>query len=195
MMLASPAVWARLEIYADVLTAWNARINLIGRTTEASLKCRHLLDSLAVLPLLPAGVRRLVDLGTGAGLPGLPVAIVSGVETHLVDRDRRKCAFLREAARLTSAPVVIHEGDFSTLPGLSADAVLSRATGTLAALLDGGWRHARKGGVMVFHKTHSQAAEIAAARKRWRFALQAFASPADARGRLWRICGLERRRD
>lgn len=193
-MLAAPVVGTRLDLYAETLATWNARINLIGRAGQDALRTRHLADSLAVLPLLPSGARRLVDLGSGAGLPGLPVAIATGIETHLVDRDQRKCAFLREAARLTAAPVVVHQGDFFTLPSLGADVLLSRATAALGTLLDAGRRHARKGGVMLLHKSDSQGDEQALAGDAWRFDLQVFANPTDVRGRLWRIANWAPRR-
>jgi 16S rRNA (guanine527-N7)-methyltransferase len=192
-MLASADAEAKLSAFAGLLLAWNARINLIGRGDEAVLSSRHVADSLAVLPLMPPGVRRIVDFGSGGGLPGLPVAIASGIETHLVDRDRRKCAFLREAGWRSGAPVVVHEADFMRLPPLKADLVLCRATAALPALLDAASRHARKGGTMLFHKSDSQAAEITAARQRWKFTLQILETSSDTRGRLWRLSDLARR--
>lgn len=191
-MLASPDAWARLSIYADLLLEWNARINLIGRGETDGLLRRHLQDSLAVVPLLPAGAGSIVDLGSGAGLPGLAVAIATGLETHLVERDQRKCAFLREASRRTNTPVGIHCADFGDLSPLAADVVLSRATASLTALLDAGRRHARKGGVMVLHKSSAQEPEMTAARTAWMFTAQVFLNPVDPRGRLWRIAGIER---
>jgi 16S rRNA (guanine527-N7)-methyltransferase len=189
-MLVSAEAEGRISAYADLLLAWNARINLVGCGDRDGLTARHLADSLAVLPLLPAGARRIADLGSGGGLPGVPVAIASGIETHLVERDRRKCAFLREAAWRSRAPIVVHEADFMDLLPLGADVVLSRATASLPVLLDGASRHARKGGMMLFHKSESQAGEIGSAREGRRFTIQIFRNPADGRGRLWRISDL-----
>ncbi|MCC7284446.1 MAG: 16S rRNA (guanine(527)-N(7))-methyltransferase RsmG [Acetobacteraceae bacterium] len=194
-MLASTAVEARLAAYLRLLETWNSRINLVGRGEGAGLIQRHLLDSLAVVPLLPASATRIVDLGAGGGFPGLVVAIATGIATHLIERDQRKCAFLREARRQTDAPVEVHQADFSTLPALAADVVLSRATARLPGLLDAAARHARKGGTMLFHKSEAQTAEIEAARAGWRFRVQDFANPADRRGRVWRITELRRHHD
>jgi len=191
-VLASAAAEIRLGTYLSLLEAWNSRINLVGRGELAVLARRHLMDSLAILPLLPSGADRIVDLGAGAGFPGLPLAISAGIETHLVDRDQRKCAFLREARRQTGAPARVHEADFMALPPLGADVVLSRATAQLPSLLDAAARHARKGGTMLFHKSRSQAAEIESARAGWRFVLQELANPADPRGCIWRITELHR---
>lgn len=192
-MLASGEAASRIRAYADVLLAWNARINLIGRAEGAQVMARHVEDSLAALALLPPGAARLADIGAGGGLPGLPLAIATGAETHLVDRDQRKCAFLREAVRVAACRGVVHAADFARLPPLGADVVLSRATAALPALLAAAWRHGRRGSVMVFHKSAAQAPEIEAARPAWRFTVQVLPAGADPRGRLWRITGLEPR--
>jgi 16S rRNA (guanine(527)-N(7))-methyltransferase RsmG len=191
VILASAGAVVRLGIFLDLLRSWNQRINLIARGDAAVLPERHVADSLSVVPLAPPGTARAVDLGSGGGLPGVPFAIASGIETHLIDRDQRKCAFLREAARVTGAPVVVHAADFVSAPRLGADLLLSRATAALPVLLDAGWRHGRKGVVMLLHKSSRQSEEIAAARARWRFDLQILSSPAADESRVWRISGLE----
>jgi 16S rRNA (guanine527-N7)-methyltransferase len=191
-MLAAAAADGRLGIFLDLLLAWTQRINLIAPGDRRDAAARHVADSLAVLACVPAGTGRAIDLGAGGGLPGLPFAIASGIETHLVERDQRKAAFLREAVRVTAAPAIVHAADFLALPALRADLVLSRATAALPLLLDGGWRHGGKGAVMLLHKSSRQGDEIEAARARWRFDLQVLSNPAAVDGRLWRISGLAR---
>src|SRR5918912_3476535 len=93
----------RLAAYLDLLRRWQRTINLVGAATLDDPWRRHLLDSAQLLRFLPEGVRRLVDLGSGAGLPGLALAILGVPEVHLIESDRRKAAFLREAARATGA--------------------------------------------------------------------------------------------
>jgi 16S rRNA (guanine527-N7)-methyltransferase len=183
----------RLARFVEILTTWNRKINLVGRSTSDLVLTRHVEDSLAVLPLLPATVRRIVDLGSGGGLPGFVVALATGIDCHLVDRDQRKCAFLREAGRVACASVVVHAADFEALPPVAADVILSRATGSLDLLLGAGVRHGRKGGVMVFHKSTAQWPEVDTARARWRFAIQRFANASDDRGELWRVSQVEPR--
>src|SRR5689334_7633402 len=87
----------RLQAYADILVAWNQRLNLVGRGTIDDLWRRHMLDSAQLHALLPAGAKILVDLGSGAGFPGLVLAIMGGPHVHLVESDQRKAVFLREA--------------------------------------------------------------------------------------------------
>ena len=90
------------------MRAWNPKINLVSSGDLGSLRARHIDDALALVPLVPPGTRRAIDLGSGGGLPGLVLAIATGITFDLVESDTRKSAFLREAARVTAAPAVIH---------------------------------------------------------------------------------------
>jgi 16S rRNA (guanine527-N7)-methyltransferase len=122
---------ARLEAYAALLLAWNRRVNLVGRGTEEDLWRRHMLDSAQLHPLIPAGARTLVDLGSGAGFPGLVLAILGGPHVHLVESDQRKAVFLREAARVTGAAAMVHAIRIEAAPPLAADIVTARALAPL----------------------------------------------------------------
>src|SRR5439155_10609992 len=107
---------SRLEAYAALLTQWSARINLVGRDTIPDLWRRHILDSAQLWPLIPEVVRNLIDLGSGAGFPGLVLAILGVPGVELVEADSRKCAFLREAARITEADVEIRPCRIQAVP-------------------------------------------------------------------------------
>lgn len=193
MWLAAGDARMRLDRYVEVLGRWNARINLVGRGDMDAIRQRHIADCLQLSALIPAGATRDVDLGAGAGLPGLVVAIATGAHVHLIERDRRKAAFLREVIGQTGAAATVHGADFLALPPLGADVVLSRATAPLTALLDAAHRHGRNGAVMLFHKSSNQAAEIDAAAQRFVFAIQRLPSRSDARGEIWRVQGLQPR--
>src|SRR5215831_3711089 len=107
---------ARLEAYAELLTRWSARINLVGRVTIPDLWCRHLLDSAQLRQFLSDSVGSLIDLGSGAGLPGLILAILGVPGVELVEADSRKCAFLREAVRITEADALIRACRIEAVP-------------------------------------------------------------------------------
>ncbi|MDE0058369.1 MAG: 16S rRNA (guanine(527)-N(7))-methyltransferase RsmG [Defluviicoccus sp.] len=126
----------RLEAYVALLRRWQRRRNLIGRGTEADIWRRHILDSGQLAAHLPAGARRIVDLGSGAGLPGLVLAILTGAETTLVEADAVKAAFLAEAARLTEAPCEIRRARIEDLAPWPVDALTARALAPLPRLLD-----------------------------------------------------------
>jgi 16S rRNA (guanine527-N7)-methyltransferase len=117
-----------------VLVEWQRAINLVSRRSLADLWRRHMLDSAQLLALAP-GARCWVDLGSGAGFPGLVLAILGAPEVHLIESDGRKCAFLREAARRAGAPVTVHEGRIEAIAPWPADVVVARACAPLPRLL------------------------------------------------------------
>lgn len=167
---------ARLERYAELLTLWQPKINLVGPKTMAEMWTRHFLDSAQLLPLV-AGATRLADLGSGGGFPGLVLAILTGAQTHLVESDQRKAIFLREVSRETSAPVTVHAARAEALEPLVADIVTARALAPLAELLPLAYRHIRPGGRTVFLKGAEWQGEVVAAREQgWMFHVKHFPS-------------------
>ncbi|MBU8544489.1 16S rRNA (guanine(527)-N(7))-methyltransferase RsmG [Roseomonas sp. ROY-5-3] len=178
----------RLHAYADLLLRWNSRINLIGRATIESLRQRHIEDCLQLVPLLPEGDGPIGDLGSGAGLPGLVLAIATGRPTHLVESDRRKAAFLTEAAarlgltRVTIHPTRIEEARLPPLALLTA-----RALAPLKALLPEAARLLAPGGTALFPKGRMAEAELAEVASDWSFTLDRFASRTDPEATIFRL--------
>ena len=125
----------RLEVYAAHLRRWQGAINLVSRASLDDLWRRHFLDSAQLLRHAPAGVHWL-DLGSGAGFPGLVLAIM-GARVTLVESDQRKCVFLREAARLSGAAVSILAQRIEDPPtGMDAvDIITARALAPLDRLI------------------------------------------------------------
>jgi 16S rRNA (guanine527-N7)-methyltransferase len=151
----------RLQRYAAALIRWQARINLVAPATLPDLWRRHMLDSAQLLQLVPAGTRRLIDLGSGAGFPGLVLAILGVPEVHLVEADSRKCAFLREAARLAvAANVIVHNRRIEAMPAEAFEVVTARALAPLAELLKLASRFAGPGTVFLFPKGRGLAEEL-----------------------------------
>ena len=161
------ATMARLTTYAETLVKWQARINLVGPDTLPDLWHRHMLDSAQLLPLIPKSAKRLVDLGSGAGFPGLVLAILGAPDVHLVESDARKAAFLREAARLTATPIAVHVARIEALAPLGADVVTARALAPLGKLLNWAVPHLAPGGVCLFLKGKSGEDELTEAGKEW----------------------------
>ncbi len=141
----------RLIRYAEALQRWQARINLVGRDTLRDLWRRHMLDSAQLLPLIPSQARRLIDLGSGAGFPGLVLAVLGVPEVHLVEADARKCVFLREAARVAeSANVTVHNRRIEAMPAVPFDVVTARALAPIGVLFELAGRFAGPGTVYLF---------------------------------------------
>ena len=134
---------ARLALYVDRLRDWQRVKNLVGPSTLDHVWSRHIADSAQVLALAPQA-RRWVDLGSGAGFPGLVLAIMlagqAGATVDLVESNARKCAFLRDVIRATGAPARVHAGRIEALiPSLEAgvEVVTSRALAPWPTLV--GW--------------------------------------------------------
>ncbi len=125
----------RLKIYAETLISWNKRLNLVGRSTVDDLWRRHFLDSAQLYPLFSPNSKTLLDLGSGAGFPGLVLAIMGCPQVYLVESDRKKAAFLREAARVTGTQVQIHSVRIEALDPFPVDVVTARALAPLTDLL------------------------------------------------------------
>jgi 16S rRNA (guanine527-N7)-methyltransferase len=131
----------RLVVLVELLARWRKATNLIAESTFPTIWTRHIADS-AQLLALSSGARRWLDMGSGAGFPGLVLAIqlvgAPGAVVHCVDSDRRRCAFLREAARATGAPAVIHPNRIESLDRNSigpVDCVTARAFAPLLTTL------------------------------------------------------------
>lgn len=155
-----------LEIYANLLEKWRHAVKLVGKATLNDLWVRHFADSLQVSCAVP-GARRWLDLGSGAGFPGLVTAIKyadePGAVVHLVEADRRKCAFLQHVIRETSAPAIVHCGRLEkVLPALdqTIDAVSARALAPLETLLGYAEKFIGEGAVGVFSKGKQFEAEL-----------------------------------
>jgi 16S rRNA (guanine527-N7)-methyltransferase len=124
-----------LKIYANLLKKWQAKINLVGSATIDELWTRHMLDSAQLYSLLKPDVKTLVDLGSGAGFPGLVLAIMGVPDVHLVESDIRKSTFLREVARQTKINITIHNKRIEDVKPFPADVVTARALANLKNLL------------------------------------------------------------
>lgn len=182
----------RLSAYADLLRKWQPKINLVGPSTLPDLWQRHFLDSAQLYPLLPDGTRRLADIGTGAGFPGLVLAILGVPEVHLIESDSRKCAFLREAARVTGTPVSVHNKRIETVAGLDADVVTARALAPLETLLGWAFPLLHPGGTGLFLKGQNLDGELTDTTKCWKMRTERFDSRSDPTGTVLRVSEIER---
>jgi 16S rRNA (guanine527-N7)-methyltransferase len=182
----------RLEAYVALLKSWNRRINLVGATTLGDPWRRHILDSAQLYPHLPAGTRVLIDLGSGAGLPGAVLAAMGVPEIHLVESDQRKAAFLREAARVMNLPLTIHPERAERLRPFIADVVTARALAGLPDLLDLAERFIGPKTLAIFLKGRTAQDELTLAGKNWTMKSRLCPSLADPGGRIMMLEDLAR---
>lgn len=182
----------RLTLFAGLLLRWNRTINLISRRDEPVLWERHIADSLALIPVLPPEARTAADLGSGAGFPGLVIAIATDRHVHLVESDHRKSAFLREAARATAAPVTVHATRIEVAPLPPMPLITARALAPLATLLDWAGPHLAPNGICVFPKGRTAEEELTAAAERWHMRVERFPSPSDPAATILRLSEIAR---
>jgi 16S rRNA (guanine527-N7)-methyltransferase len=180
-----------------MLVEWQRRVNLIAPSTEPKLWTRHVADSLQLLALAPQA-RIWVDLGSGAGFPGLVIACAlaetPGAHVHLVESNAKKAAFLREATRATGAPAVIHGvkiADFVENAPEPIEAVTARALAPLTELLAAAYPLLIRGAVGLFPKGQDVAAELTEAAKCWRIQATLALSRTDPKARIVVVRGVE----
>jgi 16S rRNA (guanine527-N7)-methyltransferase len=177
----------RLEAYAELLRRWSGRINLVSRNTLGDLWRRHFLDSAQLLPFIPDNTRHLVDLGSGAGFPGLVLAILGVPGVELIESDARKCVFLREAARIANAPVTIVDSRIETVKPHSAEIVTARACAPLDKLLPLAEGFIDRNTLCLFLKGEHVEEELTAAGRGWRMTAARHPSRADPRGVILKL--------
>lgn len=175
----SRETFEQLEIYANLLKAWNKRINLVSPKSLEKLWTRHFLDS-AQLYHMGGGAKHWVDLGSGGGFPGAVIAIIAGdgMKTTLIESDQRKASFLRAVARETKSFEVIAARIEEAEPQ-NADVVSARALAPLSILLDYVSRHLREGGRAILPKGRKAKMETRDALEHWRFDCETYPSKTD----------------
>jgi 16S rRNA (guanine527-N7)-methyltransferase len=185
----------RLAIYAALLEKWQGKINLVGPATLPDLWRRHFLDSAQLLPLLPAATGTLADLGSGAGFPGLVLAIMTDWRVHLLDSDQRKCAFLRQVAVDCGIVdrVTIHPKRIEQVTGLAADVVTARACAPLAELLELAEPFIGEKGTGLFLKGAQAEEELTQAQRHWTMRLDRRESISDPAGTILIVSHLGRK--
>lgn len=189
---ASDEQMARLQRYVDLLVKWQAKINLVGPDTLSDVWSRHMLDSAQLMPLIPRGAK-VVDLGSGAGFPGLVLAIMRpDLDVHLVESDQRKCAFLREVNRETQAGVTVHNARIEALEPLKADVVTSRALASLDKLIGFASIHGLSTRKCLFPKGKRWAEELTQAEISWKMQATPHPSRTEPAGRILELLNIER---
>lgn len=194
-MIISRETEERLKIYQHLLRTWQQKINLISSSTLPHLWERHFSDSLQLLSYLPSQEISLIDLGSGAGFPGLVLAMARPGMLHvtLVESDLRKCIFLETVSRETNTPVKIIRSRIESLTeDLPKDVVTARGLAPLSRLLEYSLPFMKENAIHLFLKGKGVKEEIKEAQKKWEFSLEIFPSLTDSSGRILKIEKLKR---
>ncbi len=182
----------RLERFAALLLRWNRTVTLIARNDEQRLWERHIADSLQLAALMQPVPNRAIDLGSGAGFPGLVLAIATGVPFDLIEADQRKAAYLREAARITGAVVQVHATRIEAAQIIPAPLMTARALAPLPKLLDLAAPLLAPGGVCLFQKGANVQTELTEAASQWHMQVEILPSQTAPEACILRISDLSR---
>lgn len=183
---------SRLEVYAALLERWQRRINLVSGNSLGDLWRRHILDSAQLYPLIPDPARHIVDLGSGGGLPGLVLAAIGASKLTLIESDKRKAAFLREAGRAMGIGVEVIAERLEATPPFRAEIVTARAFAPLPRLLSLAEPLADSGTAFILPKGRSADEELTEARRGWTMTVERFPSLTDPSGVILRLKGVSR---
>ena len=176
---------------------WNKSINLISKKTVPEIWNRHILDSAQIFYANNKSFKKWLDMGSGAGFPGLVVAILAqekniGGETVLVESDKRKCVFLSTVKRELNLNLSIINNRIEGCDRQQADVISARALADLPSLLDLSFNHLSDNTTLIFSKGKSWKEELVAAEKTWNFSWEAVTSITDAKSVVLKIGELSR---
>lgn len=182
---------SRLKLFVGALTDWNTRINLVSAHSLADVWRRHVWDSAQLLPFIPSAAVSLIDLGSGAGFPGLILAILlaerPGFRVVLYESIAKKCRFLAAAAQSAGVAVEVRQGRMENAAPEPFDVVTARACAPLAQLLSYALPFQGKNTVCLFLKGQSVGVELIEAHKSWTMKLEKHQSRSDPSGVILEI--------
>ena len=185
----------RLSIHLELLRRWQPAINLVGAATLADPWRRHVLDSAQLAAHVPSAARSCIDVGSGAGFPGMVLALLGVSGVHLIESDRRKAQFLREVARATGAAVAVHAERIEHLRPWPADVITARALAPLPRLLQLVEPFVASDSVCLFLKGASVEHELTDARTSWHMVAERLPSLSHSTGVVLKLRGVRRARD
>lgn len=188
-----PSVFQSLETFVASCREWGRVTNLVSADDRERLWQRHIADSLQLVPLAASAGPSWIDLGSGGGFPGLVVAIARrNTRMTLVESNRKKAAFLIQAAARAGVDVTVTPRRIESMPEARHDVVSARALAPLEALLDHAIRFFGTGTIGLFPKGQGVEGEVIAARRRFEFSLDSTPSRSDPRGTILTVTDLER---
>ena len=187
----------RLDVFESLLRKWNKAINLVSAATLHEVWERHFVDSAQIFDLAPESVLHWVDMGAGAGFPGLVIAILAqekrpDLSVTLIESDHRKSAFLLTVIRELGLAAQVKAARVEELNRLDCDVLSARALAPLHKLLGFSELHLASDGVALFPKGARWAEEVATARESWSFDLESWTSQTDPSSVILKITGAKR---
>ncbi len=180
---------SQLDAYLALVEKWQNAINLIAKGSFPMAWERHILDSAQLFAACPDGATRWADLGSGAGFPGIVIALLArdvrpDLRVILVESDKRKATFLMQAGRILDLQLAVISERAESLAPLMADVISARALAPLSELCLLTQRHLKPGGLAIFPKGAQAEAEVTEAHRFWNFDAILAPSHTDPAGRI-----------
>ena len=187
-----------LKTYEASLNEWQQKFNLVSKNSLADAWNRHFADSAQLFDYIPKEAEVLLDFGSGAGFPGMVLAIMAKEKTpylkvKLIESIGKKTLYLKYVAEICNVNVEILNQRIEALPPQKADIITSRAMASLDELLNYTYRFCRPNTICIFPKGKSYAEEVAAAQKRWSFNYRAEPNQQNPEGVILIITALHRK--
>lgn len=186
----SQETFSKLVLYHDLLIKWQRRINLISNDTVDDSWSRHFLDSLQLIKYIPDNIENILDFGSGAGFPGMVLAIAGIKNIHVVESDGKKISFLREVSRVTGVNVTIHHDRIENVSIKNISVITARAFSSLDSLLKISSPFLSHETICLFPKGKNYAMEIEDAKKEWSFNCDVLPSVTDNNAVILKISNL-----
>ncbi len=181
----------KYQIYVSLLHKWQKKINLVATTTLPDVWERHIIDSLQIIPICTSlsyeerGDQKdlsMIDFGSGAGFPGMVVAISGGFDVHLMEADTRKTAFLREVARQTETKITCHNQRIEAIPPFPVDIITARGFASVDKILQFGAAFSQSSTKYILLKGEKYFDEIKMCQDNWTMIQKTTPSVSDPRG-------------
>ena len=175
----SSSVKKKLEEYCYEVIKNNTSINLISKNTEDTIWNRHIIDSAQVVDIIPNEFNSFLDIGSGAGFPGIVVKLINNnLDATLIESNKKKARFLKDTAEKIGIDVNIFNKRFEDIERVNNQetVILSRAVSSLDDLIRIGFKYFEIGSIGIFHKGITWENEVAEAKKRWNFHLTPYES-------------------
>lgn len=194
----SSALIDRLKVYQASLNEWQSKMNLVSNASLEDAWHRHFEDSIQLFDLIPSSAKTLYDFGSGAGFPGMVLAVLAqdllpGLEVTLVESTNKKTLYLKHVAQLLSTRVNIINDRIENIKAQPADVITSRALTSLTDLLNYSEKFCHKGTVCIFPKGKKHQEEIDLAHRKWNFDVEIYASCSSDEGAILTITNLRRK--
>lgn len=185
----------KFELYAEMLEKWQKSINLVSNSTLSDKWLRHFYDSAQLIEHIKNSDKplKILDLGSGAGFPGLVISLLEAGEVHLVEGVGKKCSFMKQVIQKTNMNAIVHNERIEQMEVFPVDLITSRACAELDKLLELTYPFMTEFSECLFLKGERSDEEINNASKKWTFDVKKIPSKSEESGMILHLSNIKRK--